>query len=393
MAPFKEFVNNVAFDAQGDLNYNMNFLSRQALLSAILGVSVNESKFMDYDTSNNAYVNRVVGMYYGVPDNLVAELLFNNVTSTSFLDTTNSTCLYSERGLVAFCDVLDHFDDASFNTAIWSKTETNGTVVEASGYIALTRTANNADVSIISDQASGLNVHGQNTEVLVDFDYDLSTGGSTTSANIFIQLSNGTTHVSLFSETVASTGESASGSGVLRFVYDHANTRCDVWVRYYEPPVDSTGSPDMTPTVLGAETLVAGNVDVSSVTTNKYLRCLVTTGGNTSTAVLNVYAVGYRKNGAGAANADLVVNQTFLSSSSRAIFEGLWASKPAANPTAVFSTDGTTTYGSDDCWAAWGDAPGAGTSMKARIRVAKPTTITADTINIPVLSAYGCFYD
>ena len=377
----------------GYFNGMANYLSRQALLGRLYGETVNAQKqFILADTGSA--VHRSVGVTTKPTAGFVSDVVLGNKSATTYVDTTNTTCLYTEGGLVAFCDVLDLFDDASVSATIWNTSLTSsGTVTESSGRLDLDAPSSSDAAYALSNGASGLDIHGANAEILMEIEYDLSTGGSTTSATLYIQISNGATHVSVYSVSLVNTSQGATGRGIVRVVYNHSGLTCDVFFTPFQSTYNSVGSPDYDYTSkLGEEVLVADNVDVSTVTTNKYLRLGVATGGNSAVAVMYVYGVGYRKNGAGAANADLVVDETLLSSTDIAIFETLWHTKPAANPSVVFSTNGTTTYGTDDCYAAWGEAPSSGTSMKARVRVAKATTITANQANIPILTAWGALH-
>lgn len=319
--------------------------------------------------------------YYGTTDKLVYDL-FGDATTTAHVDTSNSTCLYTENGLVAFCDVLDLFDDASFSATIWSSSVGTGTTLtEASGYVEITANdTGNRVVSFISNGASGLDCHGQNTEVILDIAYLTTNSGGGGNSNISVQMSNGATHVTLW--TKQGTSVVIQDDNIyLRIVYDHANTRCDVW------EINKT---------TGAETLYASNTSVSTVTTNKYIRVLgetVQSGGNHGLSYARIYGLGYRKHGAGAANADFVNTAvTVDASSNNAIVHPVWTKAPSGTPTLVLSLDGSTTYSTGDGYDAWAYNANAGTSLKFRLRVAKPTTITADTQNIPVLGAWGALY-
>lgn len=320
--------------------------------------------------------------YYGATDKLVYDFVGDAATN-AYVDTTNSTCLYTENGLVAFCDVLDLFDDASFSATIWSSSVGTGTTLtEASGYVQIfANDTGNRTLSFISDGASGLNCHGQNTEVIMGLSMDLdqtNSGGG--DATFSIQLSNGTTHVTIYSWQANGSTTSVINNQYIRMVYDHSNTRADLWL------IDRT---------TGTETLVADNIDVSTVTTNKYVRFLLTTtqSGGQYQGTVNIYGIGYRKNGAGAANADFVnAAVTTAASANNAIVHPVWGKAPSGTPTLVLSLDGSTTYSTGDGYDAWAYNANAGTSLKFRLRAAKPTTITADTQNIPVLGAWGALY-
>ena len=363
------------------------FLSKQ-VLRARLQTSITNDSTTDEATSSTTATAVDFSFDFAEPTGYVYDT-FIGKTSTSFVDTTNSTCLYSENGLVAFCDVLDLHDDASINTSIWStSTAAGGTATEGSGYLELTTTTTSGSTaSAITDGASGLDMHGQNTEVLLDLRLYAKKGSSTPTASARLQVSNGTTHVDLYTVNPGNS-ETTDIYAFLRVVYDHTNTRCDVWLRYYTVPLQGNNT---TVVSRGVETLVANNVSVATVTTNKYIRLVGTSQNSGCESIIRCYAIGYRKNAASAGNADLVVNKTLLASSSLMIFDQAWIGA-SATPTTAYSLDGTTSYGTDDANLAWGAAAGSGTSVKARMRVAKPTTITADTQNIPVMLGWAALH-
>jgi hypothetical protein len=293
--------------------------------------------------------------------------------------------------VIAFCDVLDIFNDNLVSSVLWSTSITsNATISESSSSITLAQGTTNTAASITSSGASGLNIHGQNAEIILDVYLNYGTPGSTPgTVKPAIQLSNGSTHVDLFQISSGSTSQGGSVYGQVRIVYDHTNTRCDVFFRPRAVRYDTTLNPDYLVTPLNNEYLWGGNIDVSTVTTNKYIRLSIANGNNGGTAAITCYGIGYRKHGAGAADADYVVNYNNSSSVSVGLSSALWCTTLGSTPTSVFSTDGTTSYGSDNMWEVWGSAPSSGTSIKAKLTVAKPTTIIADTPNIPVLVAWG----
>jgi hypothetical protein len=309
-------------------------------------------------------------------------------TTTSFVDTSGSSCTYSEYGLVAFCDVLDLFDNASIDAAIWTTAVTSSaTVTEASGALTLAGSdtaGSNDDASAISDGASGLQIDGQNTEVIISYSYSYSTGSGTPDCQVKIQVSDGSNHVDVLSDTSTSTGVSSSETGFLRVTYDDANNRVDVWKTAYSVDGVVVSAP--------TETLLSDNTSVAAVTANqRYIRFFTRAKANsgTSTTTLNVYAVGYRKNGAGAGDAVFESSAESISASTGGLSFVQWINAPSSETHAV-SLNGGSNYTSQTqkTWA----TSTSGSSFQFKITVAKPTTITADAKNIPVALRWGALY-
>ena len=347
------------------LNANFNFTSTQALIARMNTSLTATTGF----TSDRNYLF----------DNVLGE------TTTGYVDTAGTTCLYSETGLVAFCDVLDLFDDASISTAIWV-TSTSGdrfTLTEGSGYIQVGCDAENSGTSsagIISSGASGLNLGGQNGEVIMDIttvlaDSNSGSGGGSFNASIQVQLSDGGTHVNLWGDS----GEvTRTTNTFLRIVYDHSNNRCDVFTINRDT---------------GVETLYANNTSVASLGANRYIRIFGTgTAGtsSSSTAYAQVRAIGYRKHGAGAGDAVFESLVNTVESSDRGLSYAQFITNPSSQTHNITMNSGTN-YSSDS-FMTWATTT-AGTGAQLKITVPKPTTITADTANIPVLLRWGMLYD
>jgi hypothetical protein len=338
----------------------------------------------------NAWNHQLASSTTGTADLWAGKVFMGQTANADYVDTTNSTCLYGEKGFVAFCDVLDLFDDASIAAAIWTTSVVStATVTEASGSLTLSGTdagaGTNRDAAAISNGASGLQIDGQNTEIIISYDYSYSTGSGTPECYAKIQVSDGSNHVDLVSE--GSTSPSVNGSGValLRIVYDDTNNRVDVWRTSY--------SVNGTVQVYPVESVLLDNTSVSSVTANtRYIRFATRAKANTgtSTTTLNIHAIGYRKNGAGSASADFVSVAQTIPSASTGTVRGIWQ-EPPSSYTGFLSFNGGTNYTSD-CRTLLASGT-AGTSLKAKITVAKPTTITADTKNIAVLRGWGATYE
>lgn len=365
----------------GYLNGLAGLSSKQEIIARLTGqiLALNAAFTVDSELFTNS------------TDNFAYDIMYEK-SSGSHVDKTNTTALYGDNGYIAFCDVFDNFDNSSLDATKWNTTGTSGTgaVSEGTASVQLTATTDGSGTEnavLISNGASGLDMHGTTQEIIVFYDMN-ATVGNNDSASCTIQISNGSTHVTVVSVSENASNTSETDNGYLRIVFDSATNTCAVW-RARTTSTTPGGA------VTYAEEVVSASLDVSAVTTNKYLRFIATAtegGAGNGSATINVYGVGRRLNGAGAANADFVAAaQTLDASSSKAVWWGFWHKKPASAPGVVFTCDGSTSYGSDDIYGAWGSAT-AGTSLKTRVRVAKPTTITAGQTNIPILVAWGLQY-
>lgn len=301
-------------------------------------------------------------------------------TSLSYVSDT-STCLYDERGLVAFCDVLDLHDDASINTNIWSTSTTGaGSVAESSGQLSCVVSfsgSNSGTASAITNNASGLNIGGDNAEIIIGYEL-AGSGGASANGSAIIQLSDGTNHANLIS--VAVNGGVVSGDpgiGIVRIVYRDSDETVSVWK-----------------IVDGVETSLLTNSSISSLGVNKYIRLIANIGATSGStnATVRCRAIGYRKNGASAGDATFVnANQT-ISSSDVFIFVPYWINTPSSSPSCVVSVNGGSNYGSNNVYNTWNRASSSGTNLMFKLSVAKPITITGNTKNIPILFAWGALF-
>jgi hypothetical protein len=315
----------------------------------------------------------------------IYDRLTNNKASTSHVNTSESTCLYDETGLVAFCDVLDLFDDASVSASIWTtSTASGGTVTESGGSLTANATSTSgSNATARTAGASGLNCHGKIIEVILSYtvnhNYGFGGGSSSPSPETGIYISNGSTRVQVVG---ASGATNFSESGYLRLVFNSANNTVDVWKR------TSSAS---------SETLTTDNLDVSSVTTNKYIEayCNRTTNTAFTYSASNVAfkCIGYRENGAGAANAIFsTTNNALVASSTYFFTHPFFLLTPSGTPTIVVSADGTTNYGSGVGYDSFAAAPAAGSNFRFKLTVAKNTTITANSRTVPILKGWGALY-
>lgn len=213
---------------------------------------------------------------------------------TTNLDETNSTNIWSD-GLdgdadVTYCALsMDEFDDATIDTDIWTTaTAGSGAVTETGGYLEVGSSAGavptGSNSSAIADQTNAIDFYDATIDNCIYFKYLWYGNSPGTSGNanldLKIQLSNGSTHVTIREKVV-------TGS------FDVINT---TGTEYVKVNIDQSGD-TMDVYINGA--LTHDNVDISSLgaTGPYYLRLVSTpvTGsiGRTTTQYLRIYHVRY----------------------------------------------------------------------------------------------------
>lgn len=299
----------------------------------------------------------------------------NSTLINGSFDETNSTALVGAAAdnnkTVYFCTKFDDFEDDSVDATKWSSsTAGEGTVTETSGQLtiyagSLDGAPETGTASLISDGASGLDFRSfsGNSEVLFYIsDWDDVTTGSGTST-IQVQISNGTTHID--------TG--ITGTGYHRIVFNKSAETCDI----YEDDASSVST---------------DNLDISTVTTNWYIRFFVT--GNVpsnpgdSEVRMTIQEIGYADGSVG--TSDVVFSSTASETSSVGIGIVGTANTTSA-PTIAFSADGGVNYttGAADALVETTDT---GTSIKFKVTGAHPTTMSATSKNIMNLTYIGGTY-
>ncbi len=162
--------------------------------------------------------------------------------SESKIDASNSTCCYAsplttaaDRGKAWFCTQYDQFDDSSFSAVNWTSTTGAGSVTESGIKVTLTvsRTDNGStSATLTSDGSSGLDMRGQDGEVITFLRYRArdaggATGGSpTASCKLYV----GST--STFVYTLASVAQDEDSGLVtvdMRFVFNNSAQTVDVY--------------------------------------------------------------------------------------------------------------------------------------------------------------------
>ena len=277
-------------------------------------------------------------------------------SGTTIVDEPNSTSYFSPNiTSFVFANSLDNFEDDVVDTGIWTKTGA-GLLTESGGNLVLEM---DGDVQATSSGASGFDARtfSGNCEIILDYVESRSGGGAT------ISISNGSTHV-----TIRVGG--GSSAGFLRVVINKSGETMDV----YED-----------------DSLIANNTDISSVTTNWYLRFEIegATGGDT----LKIAQVSF-------AEADTSGSQTLISNSDQGISE---ATVEAGITRAVMTTG--TVGGSEVAFSA--NAGGAyvagndkvlkkastsGTQPRFRYTLPYETSINAYAKNIPTISGFAYYF-
>lgn len=182
---------------------------------------------------------------------------YQRLTSTADYDDTNSTtCLVNARPTTQ--STYDRHDDASIDTTKWTVSSTgSGSSSETSNQIRATASATGStsgSTTIISNGSStSLDYFGSNGAAYMYIDMSAVAGNSSASAEF--QISNGSTHVTILSGV---------HSGYIELVFNSASSEVRVW----KNGVEEGGSP----------------FDLSTVTTNWYLRFNATRGGAAPTS-------------------------------------------------------------------------------------------------------------
>lgn len=316
------------------------------------------------------------------------------VTSSSVIDSVNTTALWSENGLVSPCDTFDLCNGSFISTTLWSTSiSSSGTgctaaiTTDGTKYHITTSGTNQgmAHATLISSGASGLDMYGQNTEVLIDVHmYDNRTGagsGGGEAHNATVYITDGTNNVSIYSKTapVSSGSQTDEANVYMRVLFNSASNTVLAWTINRST---------------GVETVVANNISLASLSlSHRYIMFYTyfSAGSEaTATTYIDLYCVGYRKDGAGAANVDYVSQvSTIGASSSTGLVKPFW----------TINTPVTSNYISFDSGAHYsGDTSSkigtstAGTGLKTKITVPKPTTISASSANLPLLKGFSAIF-
>lgn len=307
-------------------------------------------------------------------------------TDTTYVNKTETNCYYDNNGLVAFCKVLDMFDDGVVDTNVWSTTASGMASVTESNdtlYVRITDQGLNVSgtATAISDEVNGVNINGQDAEILVNWRRYFTWSDDNQESNAAtqaLQLSDGTTHINLRASSQNANGSEGNINVTesLRIKYDHSAQTVRVSING------------------GA---YGSAIDVSSIT-NKYIRFYATQSGSGDSTVsgINVYGVGYVLDGATAESVSFVsATQTIASSDS---FFGYSRFKDGINPASVeinASVDAGVSFSADNSNREWDVLATAGTDFQMKITGELPTTVVGDNdaSSIPELEVWSAFYE
>lgn len=280
-----------------------------------------------------------------------------DTTTTNY---SNIVIMYDNTETFANCEfhaatVFDNFDSAALDTNKWTETGT-GTYTQ---YKSWTVGTSNND-KIISDGASGLDMKGQDGEVVVGL-YSSSGAGTTPNFNGYI--SNGTNRVKFIEDN-----SGTLTSGVYKIVFNNAAETVDVYRN---------------------GTLVHNDLDISSVTSNWYLEFIREFA---SDGTGKVFSSGYIKNGQGASTGDITTPNKTTGDYDASIAYCITTENTSNAVTIQSSGDNGSSYMTAVQNGVIQEMTSTATGFKLKISVVIPTSIDTDSINISRIREYGGFY-
>jgi len=160
-------------------------------------------------------------------------------------DTTNSTCFYKDE--IAFCDILDYFDDGAIDGDIWDTVvESSGTVTEessgAAGYLKLnaaSSTNTSASATATEDQVNSFDLKAADCEVIMYIKMYAAASATGTYGSAIIKIvDEDANKVTIKSLAHGSSGSSTFGYGIIRLVINTATENCYL----YESSTDTTSA-------------------------------------------------------------------------------------------------------------------------------------------------------
>jgi hypothetical protein len=308
------------------------------------------------------------------------DYIVDGMTSTQFSDDTNTTCLidnedeinlnYDKTRWVGYkayiCKVLDKFNDSSVDTNIWTTSVTGGGIVTENAERLLLNCPTSSDTAaVISDGIGGLDLKAlsDDSEFVIHF----TTITNSTGAGFVIQISNGSTHVAV--HTITGTGSPP-----------------DNWQSTIKVKVDKTGE--------NAYISVNGSafgsaIDISSVTTNWYIRMINTSSSSSGNA--NIYFIGYIDED-GSTIDYVSADKTFSATKTAGVLT--WDTNSPETIVGNISSNGGTNYttATENVWTSIGTTS---TTGKIKLTMTTPTTIDAtDSIDyIYEVKAAGAYFD
>lgn len=350
-------------------------VNKVILRSGILALANNQK--VKFDSSD---------LPFGVSDAFIDSLadqdyLVDGIADDSASDYTNTTCPADNEDIIHLdydktrwvtyraynAKLLDGFDDGSINTNIWTTaTAGTGTATEGSG--ALNLNSGNSSASAISDGVSGIDfkTFSGDSEFVIHF---ASQSATSSGATIKYQISNGSTHVDVHSRTATASPP-------------------DQWQDTFKVKIDKSAEEAFL-SLNGAA--FGGAIDISSVTTNWYLRIVVTASAG-STMNAQTYFVGY-VDGDGSTVDYVTASKTFGSTKTAGILTWDY-SDDDSDVSGNLSANGGSNYttATKNVWTTIGTS---GTSGKLKLTMTTPSTIdaTSSSSDIHELKAVGAYFD
>jgi|TARA_Y100000310_G_C20648640_1_gene798107 hypothetical protein len=345
---------------------------------------------------NDTFLILNTSVYEGFIDGAIGDItrMRSTANDSSKVDTTNSTCLWQamfaadSEGEIAFCVVFDDADNggsSAIDSTKWTASTTSGGTGSATtdytgGYIRVNANKGAAggigfNANIISDGASGLDLRSfaGNSEVVFFLDISATESGSG-SADARLQISNGTTHVDLFTHTT----NGSSTVGMIRLVFNKSGETVDVYL---------DGSLDQ------------NDVDISTVTTNWYIRvycdAAVSSNPGSATADAKLYGVGYSKgdgNSFDLVSATSTKARTANAAVAKITYDANGGGSDSDLTHVAYSSNSGSNYTTNSSQLVPTAIGTRSTGVKYRARIVEPSSISATAMNIPAITNFTGFW-
>ncbi len=330
------------------------FLKDVSLLGGATGVSSNF-----YSVNNFADGQDYLVEGFGSDDTIDSSnttLVADNEDYLDYLRTDFSAQHISRRAYI--CKVLDQFNNSSIDAGIWS---TVGTVSEDTEKIIIGGTT--TPDTLISDGVSGFDARSfaGDSEIIFHTSWVMVSSGGAGS----IQISNGSTHVEIHA-----LGQGVVKKETIRVAFDKSGENAYISIN---------------------DGAFSGAIDISSVTTNWYIRFVNGSGGSGANNRQNIFFIGFVDGDA--ATVDYVsATKTFNDTKSNAI--ATWDTNSSLTINGFVSANGGSNYNAatKDTWTTINNT---GTTAKIKLTCTIPTSITGDgtVFNIPHIKAVGGYFD
>jgi len=284
----------------------------------------------------------------------------DEATSTAFTDGLDAA-----NDVVYCATTIDECADSSLNTDIWTAA---GTVTEpAGGYIRLTMDTDvEATSSIIADGSSALNHITGDWDKCFYTKIVSTTPGAGAAMDTTVQISNGSTHVTLYT---FATAEADTDTAFIKVLIDDSASEAYVYVN----GTVTVGSP----------------VDISSVTTNWYFRLTATSDGNNATCYSDLY---YLRAIYGAETS--LIMYTDEHTASVTTREAVMFAKTSGIGTYAYacSANSGSNYTDTFTEGTFKVIANTGTGIIGRITMTEPATGSITSVDPPYVKAWGIQY-